>query len=389
MKILYFDCYAGVSGDMLLGAFCDLGVPAAHIEQALAGLPLKDSFALSFNEVTRGGIRGVKAEVTVTGKDLPQRYIGDIESILRDSTLSMEVQKRAMEIFRLIAVAEGRVHGIDPARVHFHEVGAIDSIVDIVGAAVCLEYIGADRVISGPVELGAGTVKTAHGLLPVPAPATSELLKGFPVTMGRVPYEAATPTGAAVIAAVATAAAAVPPMKIEATGYGAGSRDGDVPNMLRLILGESLDTSSDTVIESRWTLDDMTGEELGHAMERFMEEGALDVYSAPVLMKKGRPGHEMVLLYREEDEERFRRMIFTETSTLGFRTARIGRATLERHSRNVATSLGDVTIKQGLLEGEVIKEKPEYEDCRRIALEKGLPLSEVYRIVRKETSHDT
>jgi len=379
VKTLYFDCQAGISGDMTVAALLDLGVPLEHLQGELAKLALPDgSYALSTTRTERHHIAALKFDVDVHDVHTHRHYTG-IDAMIAKSGLSAGVKKRARRIFRRLAEAEAKVHGVAIAEVHFHEVGAIDSIVDIVGTAICLDCLRIDKIFASALPLGSGFVETEHGRLPIPAPATAELLAGLPVHGECGPGERVTPTGAAVIAALADGFGFPPGMRIDKIGGGAGGKDfPDMPNILRAFIGR-IDTVSEvnhlTVMEAN--IDDSTPEILGYAMERLLTEGALDAWFTPIQMKKGRPAVMLSVLCPPTEMDKFGRIILEETSSIGIRHYPVSRLALERRIEERETKLGRVRFK-------VTKfgEKPEYEDCRRIALEKGLPLREVYRMLQ-------
>ena len=409
MKILYYDCFAGISGDMNLGALVDVGVDFDRLVESLKKLDLY-GYELRRSCRAMRGVTGTK--IDVIHNDEPDRRKGayqhkgdfhgrsftDIKALIQGSRLSDGVKKTSIDIFSRIARAEGKIHGADVEEVHFHEVGAVDSIIDIVGAAVCLEILEVDRVMSSPVELGGGFVTCAHGTLPVPAPATLEILRGIPVTKGGAPFELTTPTGAAVLASTVdcfTSEAAFRPLKI---GYGVGTRDIEIPNVLRVILGEAepgrLTDGDNDICLVECNIDDMSPEMLEHVMDRLFDAGAIDVYLTPVIMKKSRPAVVLSAVCEPSRQAEAEEIILQETTTLGVRKQRLGRTTLDRDLVTVQTDLGEVRVKRALRGPGRITWKPEYEDCRRIALERGVPLKEVYdavertRVASKEEAHE-
>ena len=383
MKTLYFDCQAGISGDMTVASLLDLGVPLEHLQGELAklGLP-KDSYALSVTRTQRHHIAALKFDVNIHDVHTHRHYTG-IDTMIAESGLADGVKKKAQRIFRRLAEAEAKVHGVAIAEVHFHEVGAIDSIVDIVGVAICLDYLCVDKVCASALPLGSGFVETAHGLLPIPAPATAELLLGLPVHGECGPGERVTPTGAAIIAALADSFGFPPAMRIEKIGSGAGGKDfPDLPNILRAFIG-SVDSGTEvsllTVMEAN--IDDSSPEILGYALERLLAEGALDAWFTQIQMKKGRPAVMLSLLCPQDEADKFSRIILQETTAIGIRHYPVSRVALKRRIEERDTKLGKVRFKV-----TDCGEKPEFEDCRRIALESGLPLREVYRRLQNEDS---
>ncbi|OGU00249.1 MAG: TIGR00299 family protein [Geobacteraceae bacterium GWB2_52_12] len=380
MTILYLDCHAGISGDMTVAALLDLGVPLEHLQAELDKLQLPPgSFELSISRTERQQMPALKFDVAVHDHHTHRHYAG-IDTMIAASGLSDSVKDSARSIFRRLAEAEALVHGVTIEDVHFHEVGAIDSIVDIVGTAICLDYLGVEAVYSGALPLGSGFVETAHGRLPVPAPATAELLKGLPVHGDCGPGERVTPTGAAIVAALARGFGKQPAMLLEKTGNGAGGKDfSDCPNILRAFLG-SVDRvdQPDDVIVAEANIDDSSPEVLGYAMERLFEEGALDVFFTSIQMKKNRPAVMLSFLCRPEQLDRLAQILLTETSAIGLRYYRAGRIVLQRRIVEQQTEFGAVRFKEVIdSTGEVLRATPEYDDCRRIAREKRIPCIEV------------
>lgn len=393
MKILYFDCHAGISGDMTVGALLDLGVPLEHLRAELDKLDLPPgSYELSTSRTERQLMPALKFDVSVHDHHTHRHYAG-IDTMIADSALSDSVKDRARRIFRRLAEAEAIVHGVPIAEVHFHEVGAIDSIIDIVGTAICLEYLGVEAVYSGALPLGSGFVETAHGRLPVPAPATAELLKGLPVHGGCGPGERVTPTGAAIVAALASGCGKQPDMLLERIGNGAGGKDfPDCPNILRAFLGRSVEKTvhADDVIVAETNIDDSTPEQIGYAMERLFEGGALDVFFTPIQMKKNRPGVTVSFLCRPEQLDQLARLLLTETSAIGLRHYRADRIVLQRRIVEQQTEFGPVRFKHVIdSRGEVLRASPEYEDCRRIARERDLPCREVMERLQRTGASGT
>lgn len=381
MNILYLDCYAGISGDMTVAALLDLGVPLEHLRAELAklGLPA-GSFEISTNKTERQHVAALKFNVAVHDHHTHRHY-ADIDAMISESTISATVKESARRIFRRLAEAEAKVHGVVVEEVHFHEVGAVDSIVDIVGTAICLEYLGVDRIHVSALPLGSGFVETAHGRLPVPAPATAELIKGLPLHGECGPGERVTPTGAAIVAAVAAGFVTQPAMLLEKTGCGAGEKDfGDCPNILRAFLGKSIEKvdHADEVIVVEANIDDSTPEVLGYAMERLLDAGALDVFFSPIQMKKNRPAVKLSFLCPPEQLDGLAKILLTETSAIGLRHYRAERVLLERSIARRMTEFGEVRFKQVFdSNGILIRSTPEYEDCRRIARERNIPLQAI------------
>jgi len=389
-KILYFDCYAGISGDMTVGALIDLGIDPDELRQQLDKLGV-DGWDIEISQGSRSGLRGTKFDVRLQHASAshhdthrhPQRNLYDIETIIDNSTLNDGVKARSKTIFTALALAEARVHGRPVGEVHFHEVGALDSIIDIVGTAVCLDILGIDDIYASPLNLGGGFVHCAHGTLPVPAPATAEILQGVPVFSNGVQAELVTPTGAAIIKTLARDFVSLPRMAIEKSGYGMGSREiPGMPNMLRIMLGSRSNLESFMILETN--IDDMNPEFYSYLFPLLLEKGALDVYLTSIMMKKNRPGVMISILCRSGDSRLLQELLFTETTTLGIRCREVERVELERTQSTVNTSLGPVRVKQAYLHGEMLKSAPEYEDCRSIAEQRGIPIREVYNIVNRE-----
>lgn len=382
MRIAYFDCFSGISGDMTLGALVDAGVDAAAIQTAVArlGLPVE----IAFETVRRAGFRATHARVVAPHEHV-HRHLHHIEDMIGKAALPPRQAELAVRIFRKLGEAEAHAHGIDIQKVHFHEVGAADSIADIVGAAVGLDLLGVDRFESSPVPPGRGTVRGAHGLMPLPAPATAELLKGVPLADSHVEMELTTPTGAAIVSTVAESFGALPPMTIERIGLGAGTRDlKGQPNVLRLFVGQAATPAgSDRVWVLETNLDDLPGEVVGYATTQLLAAGALDAFVTPVLMKKNRPGVVITVLCDEDRIPKMEEVLFRETTTLGVRRYAVSRHKLSRKAATVETRFGPVQGKLGWLEGRPPTFSPEYDDCARIAAEHGAPLREVYRAAQE------
>jgi uncharacterized protein (TIGR00299 family) protein len=435
MRIAYLDCFSGMSGDMFLGALIDAGVSYEMFEKTVAALNL--GAQLEISKVNRSGITATKVDVLVHGeKELPReefwaehdsahahshagsdqpdhehthdealdhshsherrpgmsaphdshqhgRSLKEIREIIGRAAISEGARKTALQIFSALGAAEAKIHNSDMDSVHFHEVGAVDAIVDIVGAAVGAVALGVDEFICSPLNVGGGTVKCAHGVFPVPAPATLEILQGAPVFSSGIQAELLTPTGAAIVKTLASRFSAFPEMKIEKSGYGAGTRSfPGLPNVVRLTLGEAAvsqagKTNQETIAVLEANLDDLNPQVFGYVLDRLLEEGALDVFGIPVQMKKNRPGTLLTVLCRPEDASRLTQLIFTETTTLGVRHRQEQRQALARRWITVPTPWGEVRMKIASLNGTVTNYAPEYEDCRRIAGERRVPLKDV------------
>jgi hypothetical protein len=379
MKILYYDCFSGISGDMNLGAMIDLGVEALYLDSELKKLQLK-GWELLAEKDQRHGISGTKVTVKQTIHEHKHRHLADIEKIINDSGLSDKVRELTMKIFMKVADAEARVHGVPVSKVHFHEVGAIDSIIDICGAAICFSALAPDEVFVSPVELGGGMVRCDHGLLPVPAPATAEIIKGIRVKQAGLDFEATTPTGAAILSALGTRFDSYPPFRVIKTGYGIGQKNHkDVPNVLRVFLAEaSEDGAGHDAVLIECNIDDMIPEFYEHLQEKLYEAGASDVFVTSVIMKRGRPGSKLSIITEKGREEMLKEILFTESTTIGIRTFPFRKDTLTRSLETVNTRYGKVRIKRSFLNEKEVSCKPEYNDIKKLAAELNLPLRIVY-----------
>jgi uncharacterized protein (TIGR00299 family) protein len=379
MKVLCYDCFSGISGDMNLGAMIDLGIDASFLKNELQKLNLT-GWELIAEKAQRHGITGTKVTVRQTVHEHTHRHLSDIEKIINGSSLSEADKKLSMKIFTKIAAAEALVHDIPVDEIHFHEVGAIDSIIDVTGAAICYNNLKVDAVFISEVELGSGFVNCDHGKLPVPAPATAEIIKGLPVKTGGVDFEATTPTGAAILSVLGTGFSSGQTIKIEKTGYGIGHKDHpEVPNLLRVSLGETAERHSGhraLLIESN--IDDMNPEFYDYLSERLFKAGASDVYCSQIIMKKGRPGVVFNVICEAGLEDLIKGIIFTESTTVGIRTFNFQKDTLAREFGKLTTIYGEVTIKRSFYNGKEVSVKPEYEECKKIASEKAIPVKEVY-----------
>ncbi len=374
MKTLYFDCFAGASGDMILGALVAAGVDSRQLAEQIELLGVAN-YEIEFVTVDRSGISATHARVR-TAPERQHRHLRHILQIIQDSRLSENVKKRAAQIFSRLAEAEARVHNLPVERIHFHEVGALDAIIDVVGAAIGFELLGIERFVSSPLHVGSGTIEMAHGCFPVPPPAVTELLQGAPVYATGIVGELVTPTGAAIISTVCQSYGPLPKMRVAATGYGAGSREyKDFPNVLRVMIGEGEAGEAITsgamtderlyIVETN--IDDMSPQLFGYVMDRALERGALDCYFTPVQMKKNRPAVLLSILCRPADRNAMSELLLTETTTLGVRSYQVERRALERETVRVETPYGPIEVKVARLDERVIKEMPEYEQCRRAA----------------------
>jgi uncharacterized protein (TIGR00299 family) protein len=429
MRIAYLECFSGISGDMFLGALVDAGVPPQLLQETVAALGV--GAKLEVSKVVRSGISATKVDVWVDGeKDMPReefwakkatehahshtdghshdhshshdsghhhghkepahhahshehRGLAEIRKIITKAAISEPAKAKAIQIFEALGAAEAKIHNVPIESIHFHEVGAVDAIVDIVCAAVGVEALGVQEIVCSPLNVGGGSVKCAHGIFPVPAPATVELLKNAPVYSTGIEAELVTPTGAAIASTLARRFGSFPQMTVEKSAYGAGSRDlPGRPNVLRLVTGEAIPqiaskTNSETICVLEANLDDLNPQVFGYVMDRLLDEGALDVFGVPVQMKKNRPGSLLTVLCKPPDAEKLMQVLFAETTTLGVRRREESRQTLARRCENVCTEWGEVRIKIASMNGTVTNYAPEYEDCRRIAAEHHVPLKTV------------
>jgi uncharacterized protein (TIGR00299 family) protein len=369
MKIAYFDCFAGAAGDMIVAAMLDAGLDAEFLKAQLATLGLKN-LDIKISETTRASLRAIRF-FPVVQKEHKHRNLKDITKIITQSKISEQAKKTAIAVFEKIAKAEGSVHGKDPGEVHFHEVGALDSIVDIVSASVGFEALGLDKVYCSVLSVGGGAIERAHQLLPVPAPATTELLKGVPIAGGPGQFELLTPTAAAILTTVVDRFCPLPAMKIEKIGYGAGSLEsGKFPNVLRLILGQTADeaeANADSVCLLETNIDDASGELVGSVTEKLFSRGALDVFTTPIYMKQGRPAEQISVICKIEDVQPLEQVLFKEGLTFGVRRQILQRSKLAREFVTVQTEFGEIRIKTGMLGGKIVNAKPEFSDCSSAA----------------------
>ena len=385
MKTLYFDCFAGASGDMILGAMVAAGVDPSFLREQLLLLPVA-GFSIDFETVNRSGLSATYARVEAAHEH-KHRHLSDIKQIIEGSGLSDSVKRRAVQIFTRLAEAEARVHNEPVDHVHFHEVGALDAIVDVVGAAICFDALRIDRFMCSPIHTGSGMVKMAHGQFPIPPPAVTELLKGVPLYATEIKGELLTPTGAAIITTVCHEYGPIPQMLTETTGYGAGTREyPDFPNVLRVLLGQTEDQSATD--ERLWmletNLDDASPQIVGHVMDRVLESGALDCFFTPVQMKKNRPGVLLSVLCGREEKDAVMKLLFLETTTLGVRSYEVTRRALRRSLVRVETQFGPIDVKVAHLDGRVVNEMPEFEQCRQAAANANVPLKVVEEAARAE-----
>jgi uncharacterized protein (TIGR00299 family) protein len=380
MKVLYFDLIGGASGDMILGALIDAGVPAEKLTEMLAGLKL-DEFELIATPIEKNGFQATKVDIQV-GEQPPERHLKEILEVIRNSSLPKSIQNQAIRIFQKIALVEAGIHNKPVDHIHLHELGGTDTIVDVTGALLALDFLGVSHIYASPIPLGSGFIKGAHGQIPLPAPATMGLLKGLPVRKTEIKAELITPTGAALLAELVKDFSPPPEMKVEAVGYGAGTRDLPIPNLLRVMIGETAETENqnrEQLILLESNLDDLNPEIYPYVMESLFNAGALDVCLLPVQMKKNRPGTQIQVLVEIQKAEDMREILFRETSTLGIRQTQIDRFSLPRNIQEVSTSFGIVRIKVAGEGTKFQKASPEYEDCQKIARENDIPLQQVYQ----------
>lgn len=380
MKIAYADCFSGISGDMFLAALLDAGLPLEVLQAGIAKLNLPEPVELRLTEVHKGALRASNLEVIVPHSH-HHRHLSDILAILSASQLSAQVKQTAGRVFTLLAEAEARVHGEPVEQIHFHEVGALDSIVDVVGAVIGLEALGIERLYASPLPYNSGTVESAHGLLPLPAPATLEIMRlaNIPLTPSTAQVELVTPTGAALLGTLATFSR--PEMVLNAVGVGAGKRDLEWPNLMRLMVGEMPANEPSEMVQIETNIDDMNPQFYAHIMETLFSAGAVDVFLTPIQMKKNRPGTLLGVIAYRRDESALAEMILKETTTLGLRVHPIYRYEAQREFSLIHTCYGDLTVKQKILNGQIIQSTPEYEDCVRLAKENEVSLAEIYQSV--------
>ncbi|MBX7244582.1 MAG: nickel pincer cofactor biosynthesis protein LarC [Candidatus Sumerlaeaceae bacterium] len=384
MTSAYFDCYNGIGGDMVLGALLDLGLPLEDLRAALGALGV-EGWSIAAEPVQRCGIGATLAKVSTT-EHHHHRGFGTIQKIIEASGFAEGVKARAIEAFHKIAVAEAAVHQIPIEKVHFHEVGALDAIVDIVGAMWGLDALGIDGVFASPVAVGYGTVKAAHGEMPIPAPATARILETVPVFTGPLAGESTTPTGAAILTTIASSFGPLRDFKISKTGYGAGSRETKGhTNYLRVFLGESSFAGGGLILQSlaliETDIDDMSGELFGHVLDKLFAAGCLDAHLVPIQMKKNRPGVSLRVLADTAKVQELVGLVLRETTTFGVRVLPCDRYSLHRKKETLSTVYGDVSVKVGLDGGRIMQVSPEFEDCRRVAAEKGVALKDVFAAV--------
>lgn len=409
MNILYYECFSGISGYMNLGAMVDLGVDPSYLRTELSKLGFGDEFELKITIDAQNGISGTRVDVVLKNQtpgvddklesiqphhhrrygNYNHRNFSIVEEIILGSELEEKVKRTGLDILRKVAAAEAKVSGKELHEVHFHEVGATDSIVAIMGAAICFHWLRIDEVWSSTIELGGGFVECAQGIMPVPVPATIEILLGCPTTRGAVNMETTTPTGAAILASLVTKYTDSPKLTVDKVGYGIGHHETEIPNVLRVHLVKEASAKNvglkSAACVLQCNIDDMTPEMLGVMMELLLEAGAMDLHFTPIMMKKNRPATSVSLLCSVEEEDLFKRLLFRHTTTLGIKSFPIEKTELERSFECLDTSLGKVTMKNALIDGEVIRSKPELEECKEIARRNDIPLREVYFHISKKS----
>ncbi len=382
----YFDIFSGISGNMTLGALIDAGLSLENLKKELSKLGMKDEYEIVSKKVLKNGMSATYINVELKKHVHAHRHLHDIQEMIDKSGISKFAKEKSKEIFLNLAKAESKIHGIDINEIHFHEVGATDAIIDIVGSIIGMELLSIERIQASPIHVGTGFVESAHGKIPVPAPATMELLKGVPTYSTGIKSELTTPTGAAIITTLAESFGPRPEMRILKNSYGAGTRDLEIPNLLRLNLGEFVESNfkRDFVDVVETTIDDMNPQFYEYVMERLFEAGALDVFLTPVQMKKSRPGSNITVLVEDDSLEEIVKILLTETTTLGVRISKkIQRYCLEREIKSVETEWGKIRVKVARDRDSVLNVSPEYEDCKKVSLENNIPLKVIYNAALK------
>ncbi len=395
MKVLYFDCFAGAAGDMILGALLDAGLPFEELQRALGSLAV-EGWDVSVDRVIKTGVTATKFRVHErSNHDAGHRHhhghdhrsLDEIYAAINRSALSPAGKHTAVTMFRRLGEAEAAIHGTTMEKVHLHEVGALDSIIDIVGAVFALEWFKADRIVVSPINVGSGMVRTEHGVFPVPAPATVALLENAPVYSSGIQMELLTPTGALILSQYASAFGPIPPMRIDAVGYGAGDRDlKETPNVVRVLVGEAVDKpegSSMRVVVLECEIDDMNPQIYGVLMDKLYAAGALEVFYSAVQMKKNRPGTLMTIVAKPEQRESMTEIVFRESTTIGIRHQELSRECLDREMIAVETGLGPVRFKVARRDGRVLNAQPEFEDLAKLSAERGIPIKEAQALAHK------
>ncbi len=388
MKIAYFDCFAGASGDMILGALLDAGLPLEQLQAEVAKLAI-EKCGVDAERILKKGISGTRALVSIDQAyhGHHHRHLSHIKEIILSSALDPVVKDRSVSIFTRLAEVEAHVHNVDVEEVHFHEVGAVDTIIDVVGAVAGFHLLGIEKLFCSPLHLGSGTVTCSHGMLPVPAPATALLVQGKPVYATEVKGELLTPTGAAILTTLCSGFGPMPPMCIERIGYGAGTLDPGIPNLLRISIGntscEPADFDEDHVAVIETNVDDMSPQIFGYVMEKVLEMGAKDVFLTPSQMKKNRPGTLMTIICGLAEVKRFSEFLITETTSIGLRWRMENRLKADREVKTIDTSWGPIRVKYATLGNRIVNVSPEYDDCKNVADKHGVPLKQVMEMVRE------
>jgi uncharacterized protein (TIGR00299 family) protein len=389
MKIAYFDCFSGISGDMTVGALLDAGLKIETLEKELKKLGLS-GYQLEVKKVVKKGISATQFKVKIKEEGVERRF-KDILTILEKSKLDEEIKKETKKIFFNIAQAESKIHQKDMDKIHFHEIGGLDSIIDITSAVIGIKTLGIEEIHSSALPVGKGFVKCAHGVIPVPAPATLELLKNIPTYSGGIESEMITPTGAAIISTLAKSFGKRPLMKIESIGYGAGEKEFTIPNLLRVSIGEKILKDeklkdgyvSDEAVLIETNIDDMNPEFYDYIMDKLFSQGALDVFLVPIQMKKNRPAHMLSIIVYEQNLKEILEVLFSESTTLGVRIREVKRLRLDQQNFMAETKYGKIKVKVGMFKGEIKNIAPEYEDCKKMAKQHQVPLKEVYEEAKK------
>jgi uncharacterized protein (TIGR00299 family) protein len=380
MKLLYFDCFSGISGDMTISSLLNHGIDVEKFKEELKGLSL-EGYELVFGTAKKNGIAANTFKVVCDDNHHHHRTMKDIEDIINKSSLNEDVKSLSLKIFRNLADAESKIHGLPPDEVHFHEVGAVDSIIDIVSTAILINMISPDRIIFSSLPVGSGFVNSQHGLIPVPAPATAELLKDIPIYDNGIKAELVTPTGAAIARTIADEFGVLPEVEISSIGYGAGFKDFEIPNVLRTVIGTVDAKKIDILKVLETNIDDMSPEYYQYIFDELFKNGALDVYLTPIIMKKQRPANKLSVICTEEKSEILRKIIFKETSTFGIREYTVNRYPLQRDFKTVDTDIGRIRVKVGYMDGELIKSHPESDDVKAIAEKTGLSIQSVLKVL--------
>jgi hypothetical protein len=384
MKFGYLDCPSGISGDMFLSALVDCGAPLEAIKESLALLPIQ-GFEISSKRVNKAGLTATQVDVLVDDQ-VTERKLAEIINLILQSPLSENIKAKVVEVFRRIGEVEALIHGLEIEEVHLHELGGLDTIIDVVGVLLGMEFLGIERLIASPLPLGSGTIQSAHGTIPLPAPATLALLKGVPIHGSELNKELVTPTGAALLTSLVQEFGIIPAMRLEKIGYGAGKRDLPTPNVLRLLIGEGMEPASsnyllqaEKLVCLECNIDNMNPEIYSYLSERLFDTGALDVSLIPIYMKKNRPGTLVKVLCTEDAAQKLMEIVFSETTTLGVRKYSVDRYSVERHITQVNTAYGVVNVKFSKMGDKTWNYTPEYEDCRRLALQHDIPIRKIYR----------